>query len=141
MGEAQLDLLERLLARIDVYAVSITRSELEADLDTWLKVTRALELAAQCCIDLAMEIVARRGLGLPETNRDAFMRLAQAGLLTAEQATALGGWAGMRNVLAHLYGTIDLDRLDAALREDKSVLRELGRLAARELAEPAPGSR
>jgi uncharacterized protein YutE (UPF0331/DUF86 family) len=135
VGEAQLDLLERLLARIEVYATTVTRVELETDLDTWLKVTRALELAAQCCIDLAMEMVARRGLGLPESNRDAFMRLAQARLLTSEQAEALGGWAGMRNVLAHLYGSIDLDRLDSALREDKTVLRELGRIAARELAD------
>jgi uncharacterized protein YutE (UPF0331/DUF86 family) len=134
MGEAQLDLLERLLARIDQYAATVTRSELETDLDTWLKVTRALELAAQCCIDLAMELVAQRGFGLPETNRDAFVRLAQAGLLSAEQAQALAGWAGMRDVLAHLYGSIDLDRLFSALREDKTVLRELGRIAARELA-------
>lgn len=134
MGEAQLDLLERLLARLDQYATSVTRVELEADLDVWLKVTRALELVAQCCIDLAMELVARRGLGLPETNRDAFVRLAQAGLLTSEQATALGGWAGLRNVLAHLYGAIDLDRLHAALCADRTVLREFGQLAARELA-------
>jgi uncharacterized protein YutE (UPF0331/DUF86 family) len=133
MGEAQLDLLERLLARLDDWAPKITRADLELDLDTWLKVTRALELAAQCCIDLAMELVARRGLGLPETNRDAFVRLAQAGLLTAEQATQLGSWAGLRNVLAHLYGSIDLDRLHAALVEDKTVLREFGRIVAGEL--------
>jgi uncharacterized protein YutE (UPF0331/DUF86 family) len=135
VGEAQLDLLERLLARIEDYAATVTRTELETDLDTWLKVTRALELAAQCCIDLAMEVVARRGLGLPESNREAFVRLAQAGLLTSAQAEALGGWAGMRNVLAHLYGSIDLDRLYSALREDKTVLRELGRVAAHELAD------
>ncbi len=134
MGEAQLDLLERLLDRLEHYAATVTRAELETDLDAWLQVTRALELAAQCCIYLAMELVARRGLGLPESNRDAFVRLAQAGLLSAEQAHALGGWAGLRNVLAHLYGSIDLDRLHSALREDKSVLRELGREAARELA-------
>jgi uncharacterized protein YutE (UPF0331/DUF86 family) len=133
MGEAQLDLLERLLARLDEWAPKISRADLELDLDIWLKVTRALELAAQCCIDLAMELVARRGLGLPETNRDAFVRLAQAGLLSAEQAEQLGAWAGLRNVLAHLYGSIDLDRLHAAMREDKSVLREFGRIAAGEL--------
>jgi hypothetical protein len=34
-----------------------------------------------------------------------------------------------------LYGSIDLDRLDSALREDKTVLRELGRIAARELGD------
>jgi uncharacterized protein YutE (UPF0331/DUF86 family) len=134
MGEAQLDLLERLLNRIEHYAATVTRAELEADLDAWLKVTGALELAAQCSIRFAMEMVARRGLGLPESNRDAFVRLAQAGLLSTEQANALGGWAGLRNVLAHLYGSIDLDRLYSALREDKTVLRELGRVAAHELA-------
>jgi uncharacterized protein YutE (UPF0331/DUF86 family) len=133
MGEAQLDLLERLLVRLDEYATTVSRAELESDLDTWLKVTRALELAAQCCIDLAMEVVARRGLGLPESNRDAFLRLAQAGVIDAAQAQALGGWAGLRNVLAHLYGAVDLDRLHAALREDKSVLRQFGRAAALEL--------
>ncbi|GMV18246.1 MAG: DUF86 domain-containing protein [Polyangiaceae bacterium] len=135
MGETQLELLERLLARLEQYAEHVTRAELESDLDTWLKVTRALELVAQCCVDLAMELVAKRGLGIPETYRDAFVRLAQDGLLTAEQSVALQGWAGLRNVLAHLYTSIDLDRLHAAMIEDKEVLRALGRLAARELSD------
>lgn len=133
MGEAQLDLLERLLLRLDEYATSVSRAELESDLDTWLKVSRALELAAQCCLDLAMELVAKRGLGVPETYREAFVRLAQSGLLTPEQAAALQGWAGLRNVLAHMYTALDLDRIYAALREDKAVLREFGRIAAQEL--------
>lgn len=135
MGETQLELLERLLARLEQYAEHVTREELESDLDTWLKVTRALELVAQCCVDLAMELVAKRGLGIPETYRDAFVRLAQDGLLTAEQSVALQGWAGLRNVLVHLYTSIDLDRLHAAMIEDKEVLRALGRLAARELSD------
>jgi uncharacterized protein YutE (UPF0331/DUF86 family) len=133
VGESQLDLLERLLARLEQYAASITREELELDLDTWLKVSRALELVAQCCVDLAMELVARRGLGVPETYREAFVRLAHDGLLNAEQAAVLQRWAGLRNVLAHLYTSIDLDRLHAAMSEDKQVLREFGRLAAEEL--------
>jgi len=135
VGEAQLDLLERLLARLDEYAANITRQELELDLDTWLKVSRALELVAQCCVDIAMELVARRGLGVPETYREAFVRLAQDGLLTPQQSAVLQAWAGLRNVLAHLYTTIDLDRLYAAMTEDKGVLRELGRIAARELSD------
>lgn len=133
MGEAQLDLLERLLQRMEEYARSVSRETLESDLDTWLKVSRALELAAQCCLDLAMELVAKRGLGVPETYREAFVRLAQSGLITAEQATALQGWAGMRNVLAHMYTALDLDRVYEALCEDKALLREFGRIAAQEL--------
>jgi uncharacterized protein YutE (UPF0331/DUF86 family) len=135
MGESQLELLERLLARLDDYAAQISREELESNLDTWLKVSRALELVAQCALDLAMELVARRGLGVPETYRDAFVRLAQAGVLTGAQSTTLQGWAGLRNVLAHMYTGIDIDRLHAAMTEDKAALRELGRIAARELAD------
>ena len=133
MGEAQLDLLERLLGRIDQYATTVSRQDLEVDLDAWLKVSRALELAAQCCLELAMEIVAKRGLGVPETYREAFTRLAQAGVITAEQSVAMQGWAGLRNILAHLYTGLDLDRVYEAMREDKSVLRDFGRIAAREL--------
>lgn len=133
MGEAQLDLLERILARLDEYATSVSRTELESDLDTWLKVSRALELAAQCSLDLAMEIVAKRGLGAPETYREAFTRLAQAGVITAEQSVALQGWAGLRNVLSHMYTALDLDRLYQAMCEDKRILREFGRVAASEL--------
>lgn len=135
MGESQLDLLERILPRLDEYAEQVTREEIESDLDTWLKVSRALELVAQCCVDLAMELVARRGLGVPETYRDAFVRLAQDGLLTPEQSKALQSWAGLRNVLAHLYTSIDLDRLYAAMTDDQAAVREFARLAARELVD------
>ena len=133
MGEAQLDLLERLLARLEQYARTVTRAQLEADLDVWLMVSRALELAAQCCSILRWKIAAKRGLGVPETYRDAFVRLAQAGIITAEASTALQGWVGLRNVLAHIYTGVDLDRLHAALVADKSALRNVVRIAALEL--------
>lgn len=134
MGESQLDLLMRLLGRLDQYAGQVTRVQLELDLDTWLKVSRALELVAQCCLDLAMELVAKHGLGVPETYRDAFVRLAQHGLISAEQSTHLQGWAGLRNVLAHTYASIDIDRLHAAMIADKTSLRDFAAIAARHLA-------
>lgn len=133
MGEAQLDLLERLLARLDEYAAKVSRSDLELDFDAWLMVSRALELSAQCCVDLAMECVAKRALGAPETYRDAFVRLAAASVITPELALKMEGWAGLRNVLAHLYTQIDLDRMYQALVEDKGALREFARVAAGEL--------
>ena len=129
MGEAQLDLLERL----DTYAATISRDQLELDFDKWLMVSRALELAAQACLDLAMELVAKRAIGVPESYRDAFVRLAQAGVITESASRSLQGWAGLRNVLAHMYTAIDFDRAFEALTADKSVLRDFGRIAAREL--------
>jgi uncharacterized protein YutE (UPF0331/DUF86 family) len=116
-----------------LYRASITRERLEADLDAQLMVCRALELVAQACLDLAMEIVAKRGLGTPDTYREGFARLAQAGVISAEQCARLQGWAGLRNVLAHMYTALDLDRVYEAMREDKTVLSEFGRIAAREL--------
>jgi uncharacterized protein YutE (UPF0331/DUF86 family) len=46
----------------------------------------------------------------------------------------LQSWAGLRNVLADRYTSIDLDRLHAAMQEDKAPLREFARKTARELA-------
>ena len=57
-------------------------------------------------------------------------------LARVEQAAVLQGWAGFRNVLAHLYGEIDLDRLHAAVLEDKTAIVEFGRIAAAELTDP-----
>jgi uncharacterized protein YutE (UPF0331/DUF86 family) len=122
-----------MLDRLEVYAGRVSRAQFEADLDTWLMVSRALELVAQCCVYLGMEIVSKRGLGVPETYREPFVRLAQSGILSPELSAHLQGWAGLRNVLAHLYTTVDLDRLLAAVLEDKAPLRAFGRIAAREL--------
>jgi len=105
MGETQLDLLGRMLDRLDVYARTVSRAQLESNVDSWLMVSRALELVARCCVDLALEMVSKRGLGVPDTYRDAFVRLAQSDVLSQSLSLHLQGWAGLRNVLAHLYAT------------------------------------
>src|SRR5256885_15661705 len=103
MDESRLDLLEQLVARMEHYARTVTRQQLEHDLDAWLMVSRALELAAQCCVDLAMSIIARRGLGVPDTYRDAFSRLARASIISTELAGAPPGWAGPPHLRAPGY--------------------------------------
>ncbi len=137
MGESHLHLLRRILDRLSHYAENVSRSDLDTDLDTLLMVSRAIEVAAQCCVDLAMTLLARRGLGIPETYREAFSLLAQNGLITPELAGVLQGWAGIRNVLAHMYAEVDLDLLYAALTSDREPLEEFGRIAARELLDDA----
>lgn len=133
MAERQLALLLQMLDLIDRYRRTVTRLDLETDLETWLKVRGALEIAAQCAIDLALAIVSLRGLGLPGSYRDAFLALARAGVLDGESAAGLAGWAGLRNLLVHVYTTLDLDRIHAALFETE-VLRRFHAIAARELA-------
>lgn len=134
MGEQHLDLLRELIDLIERYARTVDRGDLERDRECWVKVKGALETAGQCAIDVALQIVAARSLGAPQSYRAAFDALARAGLIDADLAAELAGWAGLRNVLAHLYTTIDLDRMHAALSETAS-LRAFHRAAAATLAE------
>jgi uncharacterized protein YutE (UPF0331/DUF86 family) len=123
-----------MLSLLDRYRGSVTRDELETDRETWLKVRGALEVAAQCAIDLALALVSRRQLGVPQTYRDAFAILARNGVIDPALAAKLEGWAGLRNVLVHTYTGLDLDRVHQALSET-GALAEFHRAAARELAD------
>jgi uncharacterized protein YutE (UPF0331/DUF86 family) len=133
MGESQLALLREMLDLLARYASSVRRTDLDTDREAWLKVKGALEVAAQCTVDLAIEIVSRRGLGVPQTYREAFEMLARAGVIGGELAGDLAGWAGFRNVLVHAYTVLDLDRLHAALSET-APLRAFHAIAAGEIA-------
>ena len=135
MSETHLTLLREMLELLERYAKTVERRDLERDRETWLKVKGALELAAQCCIDLALGLIAQRGLGVPQSYREAFDTLARAGLIDAKLAEELSRWAGLRNVLVHIYTALDLDRVTAALTQTDP-LREfhviVSRLYARE---------
>jgi uncharacterized protein YutE (UPF0331/DUF86 family) len=133
VAEAHLSLLLEMIELLERYAQSVTRASLEADRETWLKVKAALELAVQCAIDLALAIVAARGLGTPQTYREAFALLTRARVVDASLAGELESWAGLRNVLVHIYTALDLDKLHAALGHVQS-LRAFHAIAAREMA-------
>ena len=55
---------------------------------------------------------------MPETNRDAFTCLEEAGEIDPELARRLREWAGFRNVLVHDYLTIDHGIAYRAIRDD-----------------------
>jgi len=74
---------------------------LQAQAERWL------HLAAQCAIDLAHHLIADRGWSTPATYREAFAILQREGVLSAELAAQMEGWAALRNVLVHLYLEID----------------------------------
>ena len=136
MGETHLELLAEMLELLRRYATTVSREELGRDRETWLKVRGALEIAAQCCIDLALQEVSRRGLGVPQTYREAFRALVTGGLIDADLAEELEGWAGLRNVLVHVYTNLDLDRIHAALSESQSLERFRAAMARACAADP-----
>jgi uncharacterized protein YutE (UPF0331/DUF86 family) len=73
--------------------------------------------AVQVVIDLAVSACLHRDLGAPTSYADAFRRLADAGVIDAALAARLGRAAGFRNVIAHAYDQLDMNRVFRAARE------------------------
>lgn len=113
------------------YRDRVTRTELNTVRDTQHMVLRALYVAAQSAVDLAMHLGADAGLPPAATYQDAFRRLADGGLLERGLAERLAAWAGFRNVLAHSYTSVNYDRAYDALAELGDLERFAGIVAAR----------
>jgi uncharacterized protein YutE (UPF0331/DUF86 family) len=60
-------------------------------------------------VDLAMHLVRRNRLGVPQESRDAFELLATSGALSRELAERLKSMVGFRNVAVHNYQSLNLD--------------------------------
>jgi uncharacterized protein YutE (UPF0331/DUF86 family) len=87
----------------------------------------------EAVLDLVNHWIADRSLGTPETNRDAFTVLEQAGELPPELAEKLRGWAGFRNVLVHEYLLIDHAISYRAITEELEDLEAVFRWARAKL--------
>jgi uncharacterized protein YutE (UPF0331/DUF86 family) len=113
------------------YRDRVTRQELNTVRDTQHMVLRALYVAAQAAVDLAMHVGVDAGLPAAATYQDAFRRLADGGLLDLQLAERLAAWAGFRNVLAHSYASVNYDRAYDALAEIGDLERFAGMVATR----------
>jgi len=82
-----------------------------------------LFLAIQECIDLAVHWVADEGWGAPDDAASAFLLLAARRAIDRDLAEGLRGAAGLRNLIAHGYATVDHARLHAEYREGIATLR------------------
>jgi uncharacterized protein YutE (UPF0331/DUF86 family) len=74
-----------------------------------------LQRACETSIDLAMYVVSRRRLGIPQDSRDAFTLLQTAGVIPAELATRMQRMIGFRNVAVHEYTRVNLDIVRAII--------------------------
>ncbi len=79
---------------------------------------RYLHLAMEATIDIANHWISDVGLRTPDTNRDIFVVLEQAGEIDPALSERLQSWASFRNVLVHDYLTIDHGIAYRAIRED-----------------------
>jgi uncharacterized protein YutE (UPF0331/DUF86 family) len=111
----RLALLQDALSDLRRYRSRYDAVALAADRDVQHMVLHALYVAAQAAIDIAMHAAADAEQPAASTYQQAFDRLAAAGRLDRDLAGRMMGWAGLRNVLAHHYATIDYARIAATL--------------------------
>ena len=96
---------------------------------------RFLHLACECILDIAQHVIADQGYRQATSYKDAMDVLCEEGLLDRDLADRLKGWMGFRNVLVHLYLTIDHGRTYDAIRDDLSDLGQFAVAMARLLGD------
>lgn len=99
------------IASVEAHAF-VTGRPLQAQAERWTQV------AVETCLDLAHHLIADRGWPTPSTHREAFRILAKEGVLDEQLAERMAGWAGLRNILVHLYLDVDHGRLHEVLRTE-----------------------
>ncbi|MEM8929584.1 MAG: DUF86 domain-containing protein [Acidobacteriota bacterium] len=106
----------------------------EVDLDTFLgdpglqaQAERWTHLVVESALDLGNHLIADRDWRSPTTNREVFRVLADHDVIDADLGRRLEGWAGLRNLLVHLYLEIDHRQIHRILRNDLDELRDFGR--------------
>lgn len=90
----------------------------------------AVQTAIQRCIDLANHVVASERLGVPSSNADVFIRLADHGLLDRALAERLASAAGFRNILVHQYDDVSDDLVLKNITDGRADLRAFAAVIA-----------
>jgi len=101
--------IERCVARVrEVYA---NEEKNLLDFTKQDSIILNLQRACEAAIDLAMHIIRKRSLGVPQESRDAFALLEAGGLLDAEMSDRMKRMVGFRNVAVHDYTKLNLEVL------------------------------
>lgn len=116
--DRRLGKLEEILRGLRELAAGASREEYLQDIRLQAQAERWLHLAAECCLDLANHLIADRGWRSPATYRETFTILKEQGVVSSDLAKRLEGWAGLRNILVHLYLEVEHSRLWQFLTEE-----------------------
>ena len=90
-----------------------------------------IQRACEASIDLAMHVVAERGLGLPQSSRAAFELLCGNGIIEPEQSRRLQAMVGFRNIAIHGYQAMNLTILQMIVEKNLTDLKEFAAVMLR----------
>ena len=127
--------IERCVQRVrQVYADS--PANLSDDLTRQDSIILNLQRACEAAIDLAMHLVRKHRLGIPQESRDAFDLLANAAALDVALAASLKRMVGFRNVAVRDYTRLSIPivrsiielHLDDLIRFSSAAIKDTGNL-------------
>lgn len=116
--------VEEKLRRLEEYVSvlreirAIPRAELLADRIRMGSAKYYLQVAIECCLDVAAHVISSEGFRPPKDYGDIFMVLAERGVLDGPFAEKLRQMAKFRNRLVHLYAQVDDRQVVGALDAD-----------------------
>ena len=85
----------------------------------------------QACIDLAAHVVSDEELGLAASTRDFFYLLSDNGVISRDLSERMIKAVGFRNLVAHEYAKLDLERVYAIAAEGAKDVEEFLRVVVR----------
>lgn len=125
--------VEGIFRHLDLYLTqlkhlaTLSQEELTNDLVSLGAAKYYLQVAIECCIDIANHIIARYGFRPPRSYADSFTVLAENGIIGEDFLPTAYRMVGLRNRLVHLYWEVDADVLYGLLQRN---LRDFDRFKA-----------
>lgn len=113
--------------------------ELRANQDALDLVSFNLMLAVQVCADIASHLIADEGWPAATSLAESFARLEQFGVLERPTSRALQQAVGLRNVVAHGYAGLDVERCFEAAHHGLADLESFARQVSIWARGQAPG--
>ncbi len=111
------DSLKRYVERVQIKSDIDLEVFLE-NLDFQESVMFNLQQAVQMCIDIAAHIVSSEGYGVPGSTSEMFYLLEDNGLIEKALTEKIILAIGTRNLIAHEYEKVDLERIYKTSREN-----------------------
>lgn len=118
----KMPVISRLLNNLESYitdlrtATDITHEKYIRDIRLQRFVERTLQISIECCFDIVHHIVAENGFREPDSYADAFVVLAEQGVLTQESVREFQMMAQFRNKIVHYYEKIDPEQVYAIFK-------------------------
>ena len=92
--------------------------DLQKDRDKAAIVERNLQLAIECCVDIAELLIISGRLKKADDGKDAIIIVGEAGIIDKEFAREFSKTVGFRNLLIHEYLDIDYQKVAENLKSN-----------------------